>query len=141
MGLQFIPLFIGLQMYALIVGSSLANSFFEQAVLSLLLIGLFVITLSWLARTIMALYIVTLPDMEPIQALKKAKLLVAGRRLSIIRKLLFLPLVFFVAAGIVIIPCILLWAPLAQWLFFVFSGIGFVAMHAYLYTLYRELLV
>lgn len=139
-GLQFIPLFIVLQIYALIINGGIANSVFEQLLLMGALVTVLAITIVWFTRTIMALYIVTLPDMQPMQAYKDAKVLVKGRRLSIIRKLLFLPLAMFVIAGVVIIPCILIWAPLAQWLFFALTGIGFVAVHAYLYTLYRELL-
>ncbi|CAN5401797.1 hypothetical protein BH09PAT4_BH09PAT4_00870 [soil metagenome] len=139
-GLQFIPLFIALQIYALIINGGIANAAIEQLLLMGALVGVLVLTIVWFTRTIMALYIVTLPDMQPMQAYKDAKVLVKGRRLSIIRKLLFLPIAMFVIAGIVMVPCILIWAPLAQWLFFVLTGIGFVAVHAYLYTLYRELL-
>lgn len=139
-GLQVVPLFIVLQIYALIINGGIANSIIEQLLLMGALVAVMALTIVWFTRTIMALYIVTLPDMQPMQAYKDAKVLVKGRRLSIIRKLLFLPMAMFVVAGVIIIPCILIWAPLAQWLFFILTGIGFVAVHAYLYTLYRELL-
>ncbi len=140
LGLQFVPLFITLQVYAIIVNGGIVSSAFEQVLLLGALLGMMLLTIVWLARTIIALYIVTLPGMEPLEAYRNAKVLVQGRRLSIIRKLLFLPLALFVMAGVIMVPAILIWAPLAQWLFFVLTGVGLVAVHAYLYSLYRELL-
>jgi hypothetical protein len=139
-GLQFIPLFIALQIYSLIVGGGIANTGAEQLIFLVMLLTASALTLFWLTRSAIALYIVTLPSMQPMQAFKSAKDLVRGRRLSIVRKLLFLPFALFVLAAIIIVPCIIIWAPLAQWLFFVLTAAGFILVHAYMYTLYRELL-
>jgi hypothetical protein len=78
--------------------------------------------------------------MMPMTAYKEAKRLVTGRRLSIIRKLLFLPIALYVVSGVIMIPVIMIWAPLAQWLFFAMSLVGLFIVHTYLFTLYRELL-
>ena len=139
-GLQFIPLLIALQIYTLIVGGGIANTGLEQLIFLVILLAAASLTLFWLTRSAIALYIVTLPGMQPMQALKSAKELVRGRRLSIARKLLFLPLALFILAAIVIVPCIIIWAPLAQWLFFALTAVGFLLIHAYMYALYRELL-
>jgi hypothetical protein len=139
-GLQFIPLLIALQIYTLIVGGGIANTGPEQLIFLVILLAAASLTLFWLTRSAIALYIVTLPSIQPMQALKSAKELVQGRRLSIARKLLFLPLALFILAAIVIVPCIIIWAPLAQWLFFTLTGVGFLLIHAYMYVLYRELL-
>lgn len=139
-GLQFIPLLIWLQIYSLVVGGGIAATTIEQLFFLAVLLVLTGLTLFWLTRSIVALYVVTLPGMLPMQALKNAKELVRGRRMSMVRKILFLPLALFILAAIVMIPTIIIWAPLAQWLFFVLTAIGFILVHAYFYTLYRELL-
>jgi hypothetical protein len=138
--LQFIPLLIALQVYSFVVGGGVATTTGEQLIFLTVVLAAVALTLFWLARSIIALYIVTLPGIQPMQALKSAKELVHGRRLSIIRKLVFLPFALFVLAALVMVPCILIWAPLAQWLFFALTGIGFILIHTYMYTLYRELL-
>lgn len=140
MGLQFLPLLIVLQLYNFIVGGGIANSAGQQIIFLVVLLATMAVTLVWMTRTVMTLYIVTLSGMRPMQAYRSAKDLVRGRRLSLMRKLLFLPLALFVLAAIIMVPCIIIWAPLAQWLFFVLTGFGFVLMHAYLYMVYRELL-
>ena len=38
------------------------------------------------------------------------------------------------------VPIIIVLTPLAQWVFFLLTMFTLVAIHAYMYTLYRELL-
>lgn len=138
--LQTIPLMIGslLSNYVLLAG--LAVGFLQEALwftVIALLAGLtvFLISSSWFA-----LYIVTLPEMTPLTALRSAKKLVRGRRWAVIRRLLFLPLLVLVVMLILIIPLIYWVAPLAGVTFFILSSVAFVFAHSYFYTLYRELL-
>lgn len=139
-GAQLIPLLLTMYLYSYIVGGGITSTAVQQLVFLVLLIGVALLSLLWLIRSIIALYIVTLPGVRPMQAYQSAKDLVNGRRLSLARKLLFLPVALFVLAAIVMVPVIIIWAPLAQWLFFVLTGVGFVLTHAYLYAVYRELL-
>jgi bacteriorhodopsin len=60
--------------------------------------------------------------------------------LSVFRKLLFLVVALLLAAAIIVVPIIVIIAPLAQWVFFALSMCGLIVLHAYMYTLYRELL-
>ena len=78
--------------------------------------------------------------MTPFKALRSARQLVRGRRLAVLRKLLFLPLALFVIAIIIMVPVILVVAPVAQWLFFFLTMCALVVVHTYMYTVYRELL-
>ena len=55
-----------------------------------------------------ALYIVTLPDMTPMKALRSARELVRYRRWTVLRKVLFLPLMLLVVAAIIMVPIIIL---------------------------------
>ena len=93
-----------------------------------------------ISSSIFALYIVTLPDMTPLKALRSARQLVRHRRWTVLRKILFLPILLIVVAAIVMLPIIIWTPPLAQWIFFVLTMFAIAAVHAYAYALYRELL-
>jgi len=56
------------------------------------------------------------------------------------RKMLFLPLMIFVLAAVVMIPVILVATPAAPVVYFVLTMLVLPIAHAYLYALYRELL-
>lgn len=140
MAVQLLPLIAAVYLTMIMVSGSIIIGASQQAVAALIVVIISVLTAFWIARTIIALYIVTLPDMQPMEAFGKAKELVNGRRFSVGRKILALPVGLFVAAAIIVVPCLLLWGPLAQWVFFMLTGFGVIVVHAYLYTLYRELL-
>lgn len=74
------------------------------------------------------------------KALRSARELVRYRRWTVLRKILFLPVVLLVAAAVVMVPIIIWLTPLAQWIFFLLTMFALVAVHAYMYNLYRELL-
>lgn len=137
---QLIPLLLGSGLYSLVVGSGITANAVEQLVFLLIFLGLAALSVVWLTRSVMSLYIVTLPNMTPLAAFRNAKPLVTGRRFAIARKLVFLPVALFVVAAVIVVPCILLWAPLAQWVFYALTLIALFVVHSYLYTLYRELL-
>ena len=139
-GIQLLPLLIGSTVYATVIAGGIAAHTVEKIGFAALFIVLALWSLYMIASSLIALYIVTLPDMTPFKALRSAKQLVAGRRWTVLRKILSLPVILLIAAAIVMIPVIVWITPLAQWVFFVLSMIGLVAVHAYMYTLYRELL-
>jgi hypothetical protein len=138
-GLQLLPLAAGLAIYGTVVGNGIAVGasqlawFVFCALLALL-------TLYFLASSVFALYIVTLPNMTPIKALRSAKEMVKPRRWTVLRKVLWLPLFLLFVAAIIMVPIIIWITPLAQWVFFVLSMLALLAVHTYMYTLYRELL-
>ena len=139
--LQLLPLLIGSAIYNIVGTYGIAVTGPEKFLWGFLFVVLACVSFYMICSSLFALYIVTLPDMTPMQALRSARKLVRYRRLSVFRKLLFLP----VAAGIIILvamlPIVLLLPVIAPWAFFVIGAIGLMVAHAYLYTLYRELLV
>ncbi|HVX47918.1 MAG TPA: hypothetical protein VHA05_01000 [Candidatus Saccharimonadales bacterium] len=139
-GIQLIPFIIGSTLYSLVVTNGIAIGLLERLVFLLL----FLAGISWsiymVSASLFALYIVTLPDMTPLKAVRSARDLAKGRRWPIILRLIFLPVVLLVAAAIIMVPIIIVLTFLAQWVFFLLSMFTLVAVHAYLYTLYRELL-
>jgi hypothetical protein len=139
-GLQLIPLLIGSLLYGTVTTNGIAVSGAEKALWALLYAVLALLSLYLISASLFALYIVTLPDMTPLKALRSARELVRRRRWTVLRKVLWLPLLLLVVAAIIMVPIIIWLTPLAQWVFFLLTMFALVAVHAYMYTLYRELL-
>jgi hypothetical protein len=139
-GLQLVPLAVGGALYSMLVGGHIVLGFVEQAAA---LIG-FLLLAGWsfymLCSSIFALYIVTLPDMTPMEALRSAGDLVRFRRWVIFGKLLFLPVVLFAITAAIVIPFAVFVTSLATFVFFVLAVLGVGVVHSYLYALYREML-
>lgn len=139
-GLQLLPFGVGGVLYGTLVGGGITVGIFEQIIALAIFLALAAWSLYMLCASILALYIVTLPDMAPMKALKSARQLVRFRRWIVLRKLLFLPLALIVVAAAIVIPFALFLTPLATLLFFVLSVLAVGVLHSYLYALYRELL-
>ena len=137
--IQLLPITLGAGLVALIV-SALSSSGLATFIMVLLFLPLFAWSIYMLSSSIFALYIVTLPDMQPRQALRSAKKLVSFRRLKIIWRLLFLPVFTLVVMVVVMLPLILYIQVLVVPVFYLLSILAFLFAHTYLYTLYRGLL-
>ena len=87
-----------------------------------------------------ALYAVTLPEMDPMKALRSARHLVFSRRLVITSRLLVLPLLAIAVLILLLVPAIYFAPAIAPWFYFVMLGGAIVFTHAYLFVLYKELL-
>jgi hypothetical protein len=138
--LQLLPITFG----GVVLAAVLTSAFTAGTLVTVIFSTIFALLAIWsvymVSGSIFALYIVTLPDMQPRQALRSAKNLVRYRRWSIIRKVLFLPVFIFVAMGIIIVPLILYATFLVVPIFYVLSMLTILFVHAYLYSLYRELI-
>jgi hypothetical protein len=139
-GLQLLPLLIGSSLYGTVMSNGIAASGLEHLLWGLLFVILALWSLYMLSASVLALYMVTLPDMTPLKALRSAKELVNQRRWTVLRKILWLPIVLLLVAAVVMVPIIVWLTPLSQWVFFVLTMFALLAVHGYLYTLYRELL-
>lgn len=138
--LQALPALIGIGMYGTVTTSGLAVGAVEQILWFVGFILLLAVSIYLLSSSLFASYIVTLPDMKPLQALRSARKLVKFRRLVIIRKVLFLPLFILVSFAVIFLPMVLLLPIVAEILFFIMSILLILVMHTYFYLLYRELL-
>lgn len=139
-GLQLIPFLIGAMLYSAVITGGIAVYLIEKVLWALLFITLALLSLYMVASSLFALYIVTLPDMTPMKALRSARELVRYRRWTVLRKILALPFILLIAAAVIMVPIIIWLTPLSQWVFFLLTMVALVAVHAYMYTLYRELL-
>lgn len=138
--LEFIPLMIGSWLYSVVLQGGIAVGMLEQVLWAIFLSGFAVLTVYLVLSSIFALYIVTLPDMTPMQALRSSRGLVLHRRWELLRKLI-------VFAGAILVPLLVLMMPIAYWLpmiapwvFYILTTAMLVFVHAYLYVIYRELL-
>lgn len=138
--IQLLPITLGATVLNSILGSTLLSTGVVVTIFLIVLGALSVWSFYMLSASIFAMYIVTLPEMTPLTALRSAKNLVNFRRLQIFRRLAFLPLFIFVAAGVIIIPLILYANFLVLPVFYGLSMVGILLVHSYLYGLYRELL-
>ncbi len=137
-GLQTIPASIGNYLFRTVVDSGFAVTVVEQAIWLLLFLLLLLLSLYMISSSLIALFVVTLPEMTPLVALKKAKELVQFRRFSVLRKvlaLLIFILVLFIGS---VFPLIFVSAGLAQLLFFTLTILTVPLATAYLFVLYRE---
>ncbi len=139
-GLQLIPLLIGSTLYGIVTTNGIAVYAVEKLVWGLLFALLALLTLYMLSSSLFALYIVTLPDMTPLKALRSARELSRYRRWTVLRKIICLPIVLLIIAAIIMLPIITWLTPVTQWVFFLLTMFSLAAVHAYMYTLYREML-
>lgn len=137
---QMIPFFIGGLVYTGATNAGVASTLPEQILWGSVFFLLTLLTLYFLSSSIIALYIVTLPDMRPMAALRSARGLVRYRRWTVMRKLLFMPFAIILLGALVTIPMAMYLTALVAWVFPVLSVTGFIIGHAYIYNLYRELL-
>jgi hypothetical protein len=138
--LQLIPVLIGTTIYSTVVNNGLAVGGLEQLAWAAMLFLLALWSLYMLTPSLLALYIVTLPDVKPLQSFRSAKQLVQYRRWTILRKILFLPLIVLVLYSLIMLPVVLWLTPVAEGVFFVIGLLVLPVVHSYMYGLYRELL-
>lgn len=138
--LQFIPMMVGSVIYTTVVQNSLAATAVEQVLFLMIFILLTMLTLYMLVSSLFALYIVTLPDMTPIKALRSARELVLHRRLGIVWRIVLLPIVLFLLTALIFIPLLIVAAPIVEPLFLLMTGFTIVISNTYMYLLYRSLL-
>lgn len=139
-GLQLLPLLAGSILYSTVTANGLAVTFGEKLIWIVLFGSLALLTFYMTAASLFALYIVTLPDVGPMQALRSAKDLVRYRRWTVMRKVLFLPLALLIMGALVVMPLIIFVTPLAEWVFFILTMLSLAVIHSYMYNLYRKLL-
>lgn len=139
-GIQLLPLAGGALIYTTVVNQSIAATLVEQLIWAAFFFALCLLSLYMLCSSLFALYIVCLPDVTPVVALRAARELVLHRRWEILRKVIFLPIALLSMAAIIIVPLILVAAPVASVVFFLLSMMVLPVVHTYLYALYREML-
>lgn len=137
--IQLLPIAIGSYLYSYAANGAFLNST-ELILWVAALLMLTILSLYFISSSIFALYIVCLPNMTPMTALRSARNLVRHRRWTVMRRILLLPVALFIVGAVIVVPVILYLTPAAIWVFFVLTMFAIPLAHAYMYRLYRELL-
>jgi hypothetical protein len=138
--LETVPLLIAAWVATTILGGGYAVTFNEKAIVISVSSAIGLTSLYLLSSSVFALYIVTLPDMMPMRALRAARKLVKKRRWLVMRKLLFLPLLLIVVASVIMLPFLLAWPQASAWVYFGLTMFVPLIIHGYFYSLYREMI-
>jgi hypothetical protein len=111
---------------------------------------LVLLSLYWITSTLIALVVVTLPGMYPMQAIRAAGDLVVGRRMRLLLRLIWLILTVVLGWIITMVPIILLdawvkglftaisWVPIVPVALLILGTVTVVWMAGYIYLLYRR---
>ncbi len=140
MSIQLLPAVIGGAIYRTVSSAGLAVSAFEKALWFSFFMALVILSAYMICSSLFGLYVVTLPEMTPMKALRTARGLVLSRRLNILRKIMVLPLLVFFVLILLVVPAIYFLGAVAPWLYFILTLLSLTFLHAYLFTIYRELL-
>ncbi len=138
--LQMLPLIISSYLYSTLIYNGIAVTGSEQFIAFLLISMIALWSLRMLTGGVFALYISTLPAMTPIMALRSARELVHGRRLLIWRKFIYIIFVILFGTTLLVLPFLFAWPSASVWVFYVASIFWLPLAHAYLYSLYRDML-
>lgn len=138
--IQLLPVTIGSAILAAIVSAVGNISGIWSITFGVSLFCLAAWSLYMLSSSIFSLYIVTLPQVTPLGALRSAKNLVRYRRWLVLRRVFFLPLFIVISLGVIIIPLIMYATFLVTPVFYILIAITLLFVHSYLYNLYRGLL-
>lgn len=138
--LQAIPLVIGNVLYSTVISNDLVFGFFEHTVWLLFLLSTALLSLYMMSSSLIALFVVTLPEMTPMIALRQAREMVRYRRFVVLRRIGIIALVLVGVIFITVLPLIFVAPTAAEWLFFVITVLAVPIVVGYLFSLYRELL-
>lgn len=136
---ELVPAILGGVLYT-VASSGVASTAIEQFMWATLFGLLTLLSLYMVVSSLFALYIVCLPEMTPLKALRSARQLVTGRRWTVLRKIIFLPVVLLALGAVCMVPVILIVPAFASWMFFLLGLFVLPILHSYYYALYRSLL-
>jgi hypothetical protein len=148
--LQLLPAAIAAIAISAATSSGLVNGGIEALLLWVVALLLVVLSLYWIVSTLIALVVVTLPGMYPLQALKTGNELTIGRRLRILLRMLWLLFIIIAVWICVVIPIILIdawiknllpataWLPIVPVTFLLVNSASVVLAASYIYLLYRK---
>lgn len=145
--LQLVPLALLVSVFATVLATGAGNAALITVTMLFASLLLSALTLYWLSSTALALMVVTIPGTYPLAALRTARTISAGVRLSILLRIAAGLVVALLAAIAGLLPFILLDAVFAIELSFVIIAVlealavlGVMFMATYLYLLYRSII-
>lgn len=138
--LQLLPAIIGAWLFGVVVANGIAVSMLEQGLWLAVFFVFASASIYMLCSSLFALFIVSLPDMTPMRALRSARGIVRYRRISIVGRMVILLLFVAVTYIAVMVPVIMFVAVLAPIVFYVTTVMITGLSITYMYIIYRELI-
>lgn len=148
--LQLLPLAVAILGFTALLPFGIMDGGIEAMLFWTAAILLGSLSLYWITSTLIALVVVTLPGMYPMQAIKAAGDLVIGRRIRILLRLLWLVLITVLGWALIMIPVILFdawlkgvwpaitWVPIIPVMLLVMSTLTVIWASSYIYLFYRK---
>jgi len=145
--LQLLPLALGVALLSSLSASGVLGGGIAITLISVIVLLLGALSLYWLVSTFFAGIVVTIPGTYPFAALRSAKELIAGQRVRVLLRMVWLLFVVLVVFSLVVVPFIALDAVLNLSASFLIALIVqlvtitlFVYGVAYTYALYRRII-
>lgn len=145
--LQLLPVALAIVVYISLTSSGIIDGGIEAGMFVAALFLMCVLTLYFMTTTLFALFIASIPGTYPLKAYRAARQIVAGQRLRLLLRLVWMVVVILIAWFIVLVPTIIVvnsigagnsWAiPIAYQLVVITS---IVYATAYGYLLYRRMI-
>lgn len=147
---QLLPAALAVIGFSAAISSGFLDGGVEAMIFAVLAILLIVLSVYWITTTLIALVVVTLPGMYPMQALRTAGDLVVGRRLRILLRWAWLGLIVSIAWLVIMVPLIIFdtwlkglwpaisWLPIVPLALLIMSSLTVVITAAYTYLFYRK---
>lgn len=104
---QLIPAALGVLVYVSATTAGLLSGGIETAMFSLALFLIVVLTLYFMTTTLFAMFIATIPGTYPMKAYRTARQIVAGQRLRLLLRLLWMVIILLVVNFIVLVPIVI----------------------------------
>ena len=137
---QFFPFAFASFVYSIARTGGMFTTGLEDLSFFMVVIGIAILSFFWLTSTVMSLYIVTLPGMRPVAALKAGNDVVRFRRLTVFRRILGLVVTLVIFYLLMLLIIIRVRSGLTFWFAEAFQILVVPFVHIYLYKLYRALL-
>lgn len=138
--LQLIPVALGALIHSVVTVSQIATNSLEEAISWMVFAAFGFLTLSMFAASIQAIYIATLPEVTPMEAIRRSRMLVKNRRAKIILRML-VGLLLYGFISFVVLLVIASTIPVAgPWWWWIVGILALPIGQSYFYSLYRSLL-
>lgn len=149
--LQLIPAALAVIIYTAAQTSGMLDGGVSAMLVWAGVLLLTLISVYWITSSLIALVIVTLPGMYPMNAIRAAGDLVVGRRLRVLFRLIWMLAAVVVVWAVIMIPVIIFdnwinnlvpavnWFPLVPLLIIALSSVTLIYTSSYIYLLYRRI--
>jgi hypothetical protein len=149
--IQLLPIVLAVIGFTALVPYGILDGGVESMLFWTVALLLTSLSLYWITSTFIALVVVTLPGMYPLQAIRTAGDLVIGRRVRILLRMLWLLLIVVMLWVLVMVPIILFdtwlkgmlttiqWLPIVPVALLIMGTLTVVWSASYIYLLYRRI--